>query len=203
MTIEFLLTTLIVCASPGTGALYTISAGLTRGPRAALVAALAGTLGVVPHILAAMAGLAALLHASALAFDIVKYAGVAFLLYMAWQELRAGGALTVDADTQPRSTLKVLVDGVLLNLLNPKLSIFFVAFLPQFMDTQRGDTLAQMTLMSGVFMLVTFLVFAVYGLAAGSMRKTIAGRPAVVLWLRRSFAAAFGVMAARLAVQER
>ncbi|MGL4494736.1 MAG: LysE family translocator [Beijerinckiaceae bacterium] len=203
MTIEFLLTTLIVCASPGTGALYTISAGLTRGPRAALIAALAGTLGVVPHILAAMAGLAALLHASALAFDIVKYAGVAFLLYMAWQELRAGGALTVDADTQPRSTLKVLVDGVLLNLLNPKLSIFFVAFLPQFMDTQRGDTLAQMTLMSGVFMLVTFLVFAVYGLAAGSMRKTIAGRPSVVLWLRRSFAAAFGVMAARLAVQER
>ncbi|MGL5735670.1 MAG: LysE family translocator [Beijerinckiaceae bacterium] len=203
MIIEFLLTTLIVCASPGTGALYTISAGLTRGPRAALVAALAGTLGVVPHILDAMAGLAALLHDSALAFDMVKYAGVAFLLYMAWQELRAGGVLTVDAHTLPRSTLKVLVDGVLLNLLNPKLSIFFVAFLPQFMDTQRGDTLAQMTLMSGVFMLVTFLVFAVYGLAAGSMRKTIAGRPSVVLWLRRSFAAAFGVMAARLAVQER
>lgn len=203
MTLEFYLTTLIVVASPGTGAIFTIAAGLARGPRAALVAAFASTLGVVPHILAAMLGLATLLHASALAFDIVKYAGVAYLLYMAWQEWRNRGLLTVDAAQAAPDTRKVLIDGILLNILNPKLSIFFVAFLPQFMDPNRGDAMTQMGVMSGIFMLATFLVFAVYGILAGTMRDKVISQPRIVQWMRRSFAAAFGLLAARLAVQER
>lgn len=203
MTLEFYLTTLIVVASPGTGAIFTIAAGLARGPRAALVAAFASTLGVVPHILAAMLGLATLLHASALAFDIVKYAGVAYLLYMAWQEWRNRGLLTVDAAQAAPDTRKVLIDGILLNILNPKLSIFFVAFLPQFMDPNRGDAMMQMGVMSGIFMLATFLVFAIYGVLAGTMRDKVISQPHIVQWMRRSFAAAFGLLAARLAVQER
>ena len=87
MSIEFLITSLIVVASPGTGVLVTLAAGLSRGTRAAVVAAFGCTLGIVPHMLAAITGLAALLHTSALAFQAVKYAGVAYLLYMAWSTL--------------------------------------------------------------------------------------------------------------------
>jgi threonine/homoserine/homoserine lactone efflux protein len=131
VSIEFLMTTLIVVATPGTGVLYTLSAGLSRGARASVVAALGCTLGIVPHIVAAITGLAALLHASALAFDTIKYLGVAYLLYMAWRTLRDEGTLTV-ADAEPRAASRVILSGVLINVLNPKLTIFFVAFLPQF-----------------------------------------------------------------------
>lgn len=203
MSPEFLLTSLIIVASPGTGALYTIAAGLTRGPRASVLAAFACTLGIVPHLVAAMMGLAALLHASALAFEIVKYAGVAYLLWMAWQTLREHGALTVETTADPRSSLRVLIDGIAINVLNPKLSIFFVAFLPQFIATEEASPLARMLELSGVFMAMTFVVFALYGLFAAAMRDKVVGRPAVMAWLRRSFAAAFVALGAKLALTER
>lgn len=203
MTLEFWITTFIVVASPGTGAVYSIATGLGRGGKASVVAAFACTLGILPHLAAAMTGLTALLHASALLFDLVKYAGVAYLLWMAWQTLQEKGAMRVDADPTPRSTLRVLVDGIALNLLNPKLSIFFVAFLPQFMDRNAASPMVEMLLLSGVFMAMTFVVFALYGLFAAAMRDHVISRPAVMAWLRRSFAAAFVVLGARLAVQER
>ena len=198
MSIEFLLTTLIIVASPGTGAVYTLAAGLSRGGKASVLAAFACTLGVVPHLIAALTGLAALLHTSALAFEIVKYAGVAYLLYMAWQSLRDNGALKIDDRPDARSARQVLVDGVLINLLNPKLTIFFVAFLPQF-----ATGLSQMVTLSAVFMALTFVVFAVYGVFAASMRDRVLARPRVMVWLRRFFAASFaalGVPYPRLAV---
>lgn len=190
-------------ASPGTGAVYSIATGLGRGGKASVVAAFACTLGILPHLAAAMTGLTALLHASALLFDLVKYAGVAYLLWMAWQTLQEKGAMRVDADPTPRSTLRVLVDGIALNLLNPKLSIFFVAFLPQFMDRNAASPMLEMLLLSGIFMAMTFVVFALYGLFAAAMRDHVISRPAVMAWLRRSFAAAFVLLGARLAVQER
>ncbi|OYU49562.1 MAG: lysine transporter LysE [Rhizobiales bacterium PAR1] len=203
MTAEFWITTFIVVASPGVGAIYTIAAGLARGGRASVLAAFACTLGIVPHVLAAMFGLAALLHTSALLYDAVKYAGVAYLLWMAWQALQETGALKVDTDTAPRSSLRVLVDGVALNLLNPKLTIFFVAFLPQFTDKASATPLADMLGLSGVFMVMTFVVFAIYGLFAAAMRDHVIARPSVMTWLRRSFAAAFVALGARLALSER
>lgn len=203
MSPEFLLTSLVIVASPGTGALYTIAAGLTRGARASLLAAFACTLGIVPHLLAAMMGLAALLHASALAFAIVKYAGVAYLLFMAWQTLKEHGALSVDARPDARSTWRVLRDGLALNLLNPKLSIFFVAFLPQFIVADAAGPMAQMLELSAAFMVMTFVVFTLYGVFAAAMRDTVISRPAVMAWLRRSFAAAFVALGARLALTER
>jgi len=203
MSPEFWITTFIVVASPGTGAVYTIATGLGRGGRASVLAALACTLGIVPHLLAAMMGLAALLHASALLYDTVKYAGVAYLLWMAWQTLREKGAMRIDGDATPRSATRVMVDGIALNLLNPKLSIFFVAFLPQFTDKAAANPLLEMLMLSAVFMAMTFVVFALYGLFAAAMREHVVGRPAVMAWLRRSFAAAFGALAARLAFTER
>ena len=203
MSIEFILTTLVVVISPGVGALYTISAGLSRGAKASLVAAFGCTLGIVPHMLAAITGLAAILHTSALAFEIIKYLGVAYLLWMAWATLRETGALSVETDRAPKSAMKVIVESILINILNPKLSIFFFAFLPQFVPAQSEGALGQMLLLSGVFMAVTFAVFAIYGLFAAAMRAHVISRPAIMTWMRRTFAAAFVLLGVRLAFAER
>ena len=200
---EFLLTALVIVASPGTGALFTIAAGLSRGTRASLVAALGCTLGIVPHLAAAITGLAAVLHASALAFQIVKYLGVAYLLYMAWATLRDRGALRVETQAPPRSALQVIVAAVLVNLLNPKLSIFFFAFLPQFIAADEPTPLLRMLELSAVFMAMTLAVFALYGVFAAAVRDHVINRPTVLAWMRRSFAASFVALGVRLAVTER
>ena len=203
MGIEFLLTSLIVIVSPGTGVLFTLAAGLSRGPRASAVAAFGCTLGIVPHMAAAILGLAALLHASALAFETLKYAGVAYLLYMAWSALREGGALRIESDIDARSTRQVIVTAILINILNPKLSIFFLAFLPQFVSADEATPLARMLELSGVFMLLTFVVFVVYGFFAAAARRHVLSRPRVLTWMRRTFAMAFVGLGAKLALSER
>jgi threonine/homoserine/homoserine lactone efflux protein len=203
MTIEFLITSLIVVASPGTGALYTLAAGFSRGARASIVAAFGCTLGIVPHMAAAILGVAALLHASALAFQIFKYVGVAYLLYMAWNTLQEHGPLKVEKDVDARSARQVTVTAILINILNPKLSIFFLAFLPQFIRTDEAHALSHMLLLSAAFMAMTFVVFAIYGLFAAAIRDHIISRPRVFTWMRRSFAAAFAALGAKLAFAER
>ena len=203
MSPEFLLTSLIIVATPGTGVLYTLAAALTRGARASVLAAFACTLGIVPHVAAAVTGLAALLHTSALAFQVVKYLGVAYLLYMAWSTLREKGPLTVEEDDGPRSVRSVLVSGVLINVLNPKLTIFFFAFLPQFVAPGQAGTLVRMLGLSAVFMALTFAVFAAYGLFAAAVREHVISRPAVMAWLRRTFAGAFVALGAKLALTPR
>ena len=199
MSIEFLITSFIVVVSPGTGVLYTLAAGLSRGSRASIVAAFGCTLGIVPHMAAAIMGLAAILHTSAVAFQIFKYLGVAYLLYMAWNTLRERGALKIEKDKSIRSAAQVTVTGILINILNPKLSIFFLAFLPQFVSADETSPLAHMLGLSAVFMLMTFLVFVCYGLFAASIRDHVISRPRVLTWMRRTFAAAFVALGARLA----
>ncbi len=203
MTIAFLITSLIVIVSPGTGVLYTLATGLARGSRASVVAAFGCTLGIVPHMTAAILGLAALLHASAVAFQTLKYAGVAYLLYLAWQALKQHGALRVEREIAPRSALQVTVTAILINILNPKLSIFFLAFLPQFVSPHEPHPLLHMGVLSLVFMLLTFVVFVGYGLFAASIRKHVISRPRVLTWMRRSFAAAFIALGVKLAFAER
>jgi len=203
MSLEFLVTSLIIVVSPGTGVLYTLAAGLSRGSRASVVAAFGCTLGIVPHMAAAILGLAALLHTSAVAFQTLKYLGVAYLLYMAWSALRERGALRVDSDIGARSATQVIVSAILINILNPKLSIFFFAFLPQFVPTDEPQPFAHMLELSSVFMLLTFVVFVGYGLFAAAVRTHIVSRPRVLAWMRRTFAAAFVALGAKLALAER
>ena len=204
MSWEFLITSFIVVVSPGTGVLYTLAAGLSRGSRASIVAAFGCTLGIVPHMAAAILGLAALLHTSALAFQLFKYAGVAYLLWMAWSTLRERGALSIKQDTEgSRTDLNVTVEAVLINILNPKLSIFFLAFLPQFISADEAQPLGSMLVLSAVFMLMTFVVFVGYGLFAAAVRDHVISRPRVLTWMRRSFAAAFAGLGAKLALSER
>lgn len=203
MSVEFLVTSLIVVASPGTGVIYTLAAGLSRGARASIVAAFGCTLGIIPHIAAAILGLAALLHTSAVAFQIFKYIGVAYLLYMAWNTLQEHGALRVEKQTTTRTHRQTIVEAILINILNPKLSIFFLAFLPQFVSAGEAQPLVRMSELSAVFMLMTFVVFAGYGLFAASIREHVISRPRVVTWMRRTFAGAFALLGAKLALSER
>lgn len=203
MTIEFVITALIVVVSPGTGVLYTLATGLGLGSRASVSAALGCMIGIVPHMAAAILGLAALLHASALAYQTLKYAGVAYLLYMAWMTLREDGPLRIQAQTTETPARQVIVRGILLNILNPKLSIFFLAFLPQFISADEPHPLPLMIELSLVFMLMTFVVFVLYGQFAAAVRDRIISRPRVTAWLRRTFAAAFVALGAKLAIAER
>jgi threonine/homoserine/homoserine lactone efflux protein len=203
VSIEFLVTSLIVIVSPGTGVLYTLAAGLSRGSRASVIAAFGCTLGIVPHLAAAIMGLAALLHTSALAFQTLKYLGVAYLLYMAWNALRERGALRVEQEVGARSAMQVTIRAVLINILNPKLSIFFLAFLPQFVSADEITPLSRMLELSAVFMLMTFVIFVGYGLFAASIRDHVISRPRVLIWMRRTFAAAFVALGAKLALADR
>ena len=203
MSIDFLLTSLIIVVSPGTGVLYTLAAGLSRGSRASVVAAFGCTLGIVPHMAAAIMGLAALLHTSALAFQTFKYLGVAYLLYMAWNAWRERGALRVEQEVSARSAIQVTVNAILINILNPKLSIFFFAFLPQFVSADEPHPLSHMFVLSLVFMLLTFAVFVGYGLFAASIRSHVISRPRVLTWMRRAFAGAFVALGAKLALADR
>lgn len=199
MSLAFLVTSLVIIVTPGTGVLYTIAAGLSMGSRAALVAAFACTLGIVPHLAAAMTGVAALLHASAEAFEALKIAGVAYLLWMAWVTWRDRTPLEVSDGGAAPNAGRIVARGVLINLLNPKLTIFFVAFLPQFIDPKAPDQLTPMLGLSGVFMLLTFVVFVGYGVFAAAVRRHVIERPGVVTWMRRGFAGCFVILGAQLA----
>jgi len=203
MTPEYLLTSLVVILLPGTGVLYTLAFGLGRGWRASILAAFGCTLGIVPHIIASIVGLAALLHTSAVAFQTVKYLGVAYLLYMAWSVLRDGGALEVSERNDGASPMRVIVNGFLLNILNPKLSLFFLAFLPQFVPAGTVNATGHMLGLAVIFMALTFIVFVGYGAFASATRAYVISKPRVMLWLRRGFAGAFGALGLRLALSER
>lgn len=203
MTPEFLLTTLIVVATPGAGVLYTLAAGISRGWQASLVAAVACTLGIVPHMIAAVTGLAAIMHASALAFSVIKWLGVGYLLYLAWKTFRDESVFEVQSGPARVSPWRVIMSGVLVNTLNPKLTIFFFAFLPQFVTAGSDGAVLHMVWLSAIFMAVTLVVFSIYGVFAAAVRREVVSRPRIVAWMRRSFAATYVILAGRLATQTR
>ena len=204
ITAEFLITSLIVVLIPGTGVVFTVSTGLLRGRKASVFAAFGCTMGIVPHLLATVFGLAALMHTSALAFQVLKYAGVVYLFYLAYATWRDKSAFAVEEEVTSGATPGALiVKAILLNILNPKLTIFFLAFLPQFVDQSAPSPLGQLLSLSGVFMAMTFAVFVVYGLLAHAFRKAVIESPRVQSWLRRGFAAAFAGLGAQLALSER
>ena len=198
MNAGFLLTSLLVVAAPGTGVLYTVSTGLSRGARASLLAAVGCTLGIVPHMAVAVLSLAALLRASAMTFALLKWLGVAYLLWMAWHTLRDRSALDPQAQHVARSPLRMVVTAILLNLLNPKLPIFFLAFLPQFIAGNDPSPIVRLLELGALFMLMTLAVFAAYGVFASFMRVHVLARPKVTVWMRRVFAAGFVALGLRL-----
>ncbi|MGY2216928.1 LysE family translocator [Pseudomonas sp. SDO558_S425] len=203
LSLNFLITCLIVVLIPGTGVIFTVSTGLTAGKRASVFAALGCTAGIVPHLLASVLGLSALLQTSALAFEALKYAGAAYLLYLAYATWRDRTAFAMNDTPTISSAHSLMVRGLLLNILNPKLTIFFLAFLPQFVTPGASAPALQMLLLSSVFMAMTFAVFVIYGLLANVFRHAVIESPRVQNWLRRSFAAAFAGLGLNLAFAQR
>jgi threonine/homoserine/homoserine lactone efflux protein len=203
ITTEFLITSLVVVLIPGTGVVFTVSTGLMQGRKASVFAALLCTAGIVPHLLATTLGLAAVLHTSAVAFQALKFAGVVYLFYVAYATWRDTTAFAIDSQSSQRSARMLVLRAILINILNPKLTIFFLAFLPQFVEPGARSPLLQMLILSGVFMIMTFAVFVAYGLLAHTFRKTVIGSPRVQAWLRRGFAAAFLGLGTNLALSDR
>lgn len=203
ITPEFLLTSLVVVLIPGTGVIYTVSTGLFLGGRASLAAAVGCTLGIVPHLVASILGLSAILNLSAQAFIVIKYVGAAYLLYMAWGLWRDRSALALEGKTDRQSQLRIINRGVWINLLNPKLTVFFLSFLPLFVDPTAAAPLSQLIQLSGIFMLMTLVVFIVYGQIAQGFRQWVIGSPRLFERIRRGFALTFAALGVKLALMER
>lgn len=204
MSIEFLITSLIVVLAPGTGALYTLAIAITQGHKASFIAAFACTLGIIPHLAASIFGLAAILHTSALLFETVKYIGVAYLLYLAWQTLRGNGAISLETDPVERKSFQsILTTGFLINILNPKLSIFFLAFLPQFLSFNSINPTFEMLSLGLVFMSLTLTIFMIYGFFAAQLSQYLLRQPNFMKWFSRSVAAAFAALGLKLAFADR
>ncbi len=188
---------------PGTGVIYTVSTGLTQGRKASVFAAIGCTAGILPHLMVTVLGLAAVMHMSALAFQTIKCAGVAYLLYVAYATWRDKSAFAIDGNHTTSSAAGLIVKALLLNILNPKLTIFFLAFLPQFVRPGTTKPLFQLLLLSVTFMAMTFVIFVVYGVLADAFRRVVIESPSVQTWLRRGFAATFAALGVNLAFTEK
>ncbi len=199
---EFLITSLVVVLVPGTGVIYTVSTGLFLGWRASIAAAVGCTAGIIPHLTASILGLSAILHVSAVAFQAVKFAGAAYLLYLAWSMWRETGALKFNSSSTSKGLWQIVMRGFLINILNPKLSIFFLAFLPLFVSPDTSSPMFDMFLLSALFMTMTLVIFILYGISANGVRRYVVNSPRLIVWLQRSFAATFAALGIKLALTE-
>jgi len=199
---EFLITALIVVLVPGTGVIFTVSTALARGTRAAIIAAIGCTLGILPHIAAAILGITAILNLSAIVFRVVRFIGVAYLLYMAYSMWKNTETLKIETRSSSERGLKIISRAVLLNLLNPKLTLFFMAFLPQFLSFGSTSRIESMVALSGLFMFMTLVVFIAYGVASSAARQALTKSPRLVRWIQRTFAGLLALFALRLALAD-
>jgi threonine/homoserine/homoserine lactone efflux protein len=199
---EFLITSLVVVLIPGTGVIYTISNGLFLGWRASIAAAFGCTAGIIPHLSASIFGLSVILHMSALAFQVIKFAGAAYLLYLAWAMWRETGSLKFDSHSTKIGLWQIVRKGFLINILNPKLSIFFLAFLPLFVDLNASSPTLNMVLLSLMFMAMTLFIFILYGISANGVRRYVVNSPRLIAWLQRSFAGIFAALGIKLALTD-
>ncbi|QKF82354.1 LysE family translocator [Halarcobacter ebronensis] len=203
MSTEFLITSLVVVLIPGTGVLYTVSAGLFIGARAAVFAAIGCTFGILPSLLASILGLAVVIHSSALAFQVIKYIGVAYLLYLSWSMWKNSNALALKKEKSDERLFSVMIKGFLINILNPKLTLFFLAFIPQFLSSNSSSYTSEMLVLGLIFMLMTLVVFILYGLLATSVREYLINSEKISKYIQRVFAGTFALLGLKLAFTDR
>jgi threonine/homoserine/homoserine lactone efflux protein len=201
---EFLLTSLVVVLIPGTGVVYTVSSSIGGGRRRGLFAAVGCTLGIVPHMLAAILGLSGIMQAGSVVFEAVRWAGVAYLVFMGFSMIRDAGTLPLDDQGAPGDSAGTVVwRGILLNVLNPKLTLFFFAFLPQFLDASPGLLDVKLIELGGIFMLMTLAVFTVYAIASAAVRDLVLDAPVARRWIERAFGSILIGFATKLAFTDR
>ncbi len=200
---EFFITALVVVLVPGTGVLYTVSTGLFVGRRASIAAAAGCTIGIIPHLTASILGLSALFHISAVAFQAIKIIGALYLFYLAWVMWRNTGMSEIKASKGESTLSKICIRGFLINILNPKLTMFFLAFLPHFILADESSPLLQLFVLSIVFMFMTFVIFMLYGISANGFRAYFLNSPKAINWLQKIFSATFAILGAKLIMSER
>lgn len=203
ISFDFIVTSLIVVLLPGTGVLYTISNGLFKGKVASLWAATGCTLGIVPHLLMSIFGLSMIIHQSALAFQTIKYMGVIYLFYLAWNMWNSTGAIAFKSEKKEEKGFQILIKAILINILNPKLTIFFLSFLPQFVPSTSSNASVSMLLLSSIFMIITLIVFVIYGVFASKAKSYLTKSVSVVKYTQKSFALFFAFMGIKLALSEK
>ncbi len=196
-------TALLLALAPGPDNLYVVSEAALRGASRGISITLGLCSGLLLHTLAVALGLAAVLQGSEAAFTLVKLLGGGYLLYLAWQTLRAGRSDAGERPAAPLSLPALYGRGVLMNISNPKVSVFFLAFLPQFADPARGNLAWQLALLGGLFMLCALLVFSTLSLLASRAGAKLQGSVRVQRLLNRVTALLFACLALRLFYLER
>lgn len=175
--LSFAAATSILVMLPGPNLLYIIGNGISGGRRAALASAVGVELGTMVHVIAAAVGLSTILQSSALAFTAVKYLGVAYLAHLGIKALRAAPNDEPDLAAAPQPTTRIMVRGLVVNVLNPKVSLFFLAFLPQFVDPQQGSPTRQILVLGAVFFAIALTIDLVYALGSGALGRWLGRRP--------------------------
>lgn len=203
--LSFLATSLIVVVIPGTGVVYSISTAMSAGWQRGSLAAVGCTLGIVPHLLAASVGLSGVMQAGAEVFEVVRWVGVVYLAYLGFGMIRSAGGVAEMADgaSESVSAVSTIRRGVVLNVLNPKLTIFFFAFLPQFLVSPPTLFDPRLLGLSAVFMAMTLAVFLAYAAFASAVRQRVLAAPRLLRRIERSLGVVLLGFAARLAVADR
>ncbi|NTW53127.1 MAG: LysE family translocator [Chlorobiaceae bacterium] len=199
----FFSSALLLALSPGPDNLFVIAQSAQNGRAAGLVVTLGLCTGLVGHSLAVAFGLAAIVRASAMAFTLLKAAGALYLLYLAWQAWRAGSNAEQGDAAPALSSRSLYRRGIVMNLTNPKVSLFFLAFLPQFVDARHGSMALQFLQLGLIFILATLIVFGVLSLVAGGLGERFRRSPSSLKIINRIAAAVFVALAVKLAFSER
>jgi len=188
---------------PGAGSIYTISTGLFRGWRSSIVAAIGCTAGIIPHLLLSILVLSSVYEYSTEAFQAIKYIGAVYLLSLAYSMLKKSrGTDFSESLDQKKDKLKIIFNAVFINLFNPKLSIFFLAFLPLFVSLESEFPIIQFIFLGIIFMLMTLIVFIIYGLFAHNVSKYFRQSGVLYTWTQRAFAIIFVILGAKLLIME-
>jgi len=195
----FVIAALVLLLTPGPAVLYIVTRSIDQGRRAGLVSVLGVHVGTLAHIFAAAAGISALLAASATAFGIVKYLGAAYLIYIGVRRLLDRSTITAVTPGAPRRLRRAFLDGVVINVLNPKTALFFLAFLPQFVTVSRGHVGAQIVCLGVVFVLLGAVTDSLYALTAGTAARWLRGKPRFLAserWISGGLYIGLGLVAA-------
>ncbi len=199
----FIVTSIAVILMPGPAMLFVISNGLTRGPKASIAAAFGTTTGVCFHLMCAAFGLAIILKTSVIAFTVVKFAGAAYLIYLAIKILLSNEQIVNDLSNGEKTANSIFWRGIFINILNPKLSIFFLAYLPQFIDSNLTSVTSQTLILGAIFMAMTIFIFICYGMFASLLRQKVLNSPKILKAIKWCFASIFMALGVRLALTEK
>ena len=175
----FFFATLLVVIAPGPGMLFVISRSIAGGRKAGIVSALGASAGIAVHILAAGFGLSLILIATETGFRIMKWVGGIYLIFLAWKAFTHRQALTLESGKDDTGHTSVFWQGLLVNALNPKVALFFIAFIPQFVNPASGSVSVQMMVLGTIFMVLTVIIFSAYGISAAIIRRWLIERPRV------------------------